>query len=93
MAANTMSMREAAEKLLTDAEGPMKVKDITEIALERKMIKTKGKTPAATMQAILGTDAAKGKDAKFVRTTPGTFGLRGRDRKGQKAKERDAVPA
>lgn len=81
-----LSMREAAEKLLTENKGPMKAVAITDTALEKGLIKTSGKTPAATMQAILGIDAKK-KDATFIRTAPGTYGLKGRDRKGQKAKE------
>ena len=81
----TVTMKEAAEQVLTAAEGPLKAKTITERALERKLIKTTGKTPEATMQAQLSVDVTKD-DSKFVRTKPGTYGLKGRDRKGQNAK-------
>jgi hypothetical protein len=80
-----VTMKQAAEQVLKDADGPLKAKTITERALDRKLIKTTGKTPAATMQAQLSVAAAKG-DSTFVRTAPGTYGLKGRDRKGTKAK-------
>lgn len=83
-----MSMRAAAEKLLDANGGPMKVTDITEQALGEGLIKSSGKTPAATMGSVLGTESKKD-DPTFIRTSPGTFGLKGRDRKGQKAKTAD----
>lgn len=84
-ATKTMSMREAAHKLLDEEGGPLKVNTITKRAMDKGLIKTEGKTPEATMGAVLGTNA-KRDDAEFVRTRPGTYGLKGRDRKGQKAK-------
>lgn len=84
------TMKEAAEKLLTENGAPLKSKTITDLALKRKLIKPKGKTPDATMAAQLST--AKD-DEGFVRTAPGTFGLRGRDRKGQKEKVADKLVA
>lgn len=83
MATDTMSMKRAAEEILLEADGPLHSEEITRRALEKRLIKTKGKTPAATMAAQLAVDVAK-KDSRFVRTQPGTYGLRGRDRKGQK---------
>ena len=78
---NTMSMKDAAEKILQDAGGPLKADVITQRALDEGLIATKGKTPKATMQAVLSTETAKGSE-RFVRTKPGTYGLKGRDRKG-----------
>jgi len=83
-ATETLPMKQAAARILEEAEGPMKADDITEVALERGLVKSKGKTPKATMQAQLSVAATKGDT--FVRTMPGTYGLKGRDRKGQKAK-------
>lgn len=83
--ATTVTMKEAARRVLEDEGGPLKAKTITERAIERKLIKTTGKTPEATMQAQLSVAAAKD-DGTFVRTSPGTYGLKGRDRKGTKAR-------
>ncbi len=77
------SMKDAAEKVLRDAEGPLHSDEITRRALDRKLIATKGKTPASTMAARLAVDAKK-KDSPFIRVVPGTYGLRGRDRRGRK---------
>lgn len=82
----TMPMKDAAAKILEEAGGPLKSDEITRVAQEQKLLKSKGKTPAATMAAQLSTDVGKA-DSRFVRTRPGTYGLKGRDRKGAKAVE------
>lgn len=78
-----LSMKDAAEKILERNGKPLKSKTITDLAVKEKMIKTTGRTPDATMAAQLATEVKGGSD-RFVRTSPGTFGLKGRDRKGQK---------
>lgn len=83
--AKPTTMMEAAEKLLTENGAPLRSDTITQIAIDRKIIAPKGKTPAATMAAQLAV-AVKNGDERFVRTAPGTFGIKGRDRKGQKEK-------
>lgn len=83
MTTETMSMKQAAEKVLTDADGPLHTGEITRRALDQQLVRTKGKTPGATMAAQLAVDV-KRKDSPFVRTRPGVYGLRGRDRKGQR---------
>ena len=83
MTTKTTSMKQAAKQILTEAGGPMKSDEITQRALDQGLVKTKGKTPAATMAAQLAVDVKKA-DSAFVRTRPGVYGLRGRDRKGQK---------
>ena len=80
-----MPMKAAAEQILQEAGGPLRSDDITQIALDKGLIKTTGKTPAATMAAQLSVAAGKGET--FIRTRPGTYGLKGRDRKGAKAVE------
>lgn len=87
----TMSMKAAAEKILQEAGGPLRSDEITQRALDGGMIKTSGKTPAATMAAQLSVAASKGET--FIRTKPGVYGLKGRDRKGQKAVEEVAAAA
>jgi hypothetical protein len=81
-----LTMKEAAKKLLEDEGGPLKSDTITQRALDGKLIKVKGETPKATMAAQLSVDVKKA-DSEFVKTKPGTYGLKGRDRKGQAAKD------
>lgn len=78
-----LTMKQAAVTLLNERGGPMRAKDITELALSRGMIRATGKTPGATMQAQLSV-AAKNEDT-FIRTAPGTYGLIGRDQVGMTA--------
>ena len=85
MATETMSMKQAATRILEEAEGPLHTDEITTRALDRKLVRTKGKTPGVTMAAQLAVDVRR-KDSPFIRTRPGVYGLRGRDRKGQKSK-------
>lgn len=85
MADKKMPMKEAAKQILEEAGGPLTSAEITKRALDGKMIKTSGKTPEATMAAQLAVATKNGET--FVRTRPGTYGLKGRDRKGQKTAE------
>jgi Tfp pilus assembly protein PilX len=48
-----MSFLEAAETVLRSAEEPLTAAEITGTALRRGLVKTRGKTPAATMSAAL----------------------------------------
>ena len=48
-----MTFLEAAEAVLRTAKRPLTVHEITELALERGLVQTHGKTPAATMSAAL----------------------------------------
>lgn len=77
-------MKDAAEIILTEAGGPMKASEITSVALNLDAIKNSGKTPEATMQAQLSTSAKKGD--RFLRTSPGEYGLRTRDKVKPKPK-------
>lgn len=78
-----LTMKQAAVTLLNERGGPMRAKDITDLALSKGMIRATGKTPGATMQAQLSV-AAKNGDT-FIRTAPGTYGLIGRDQAGMTA--------
>ena len=75
-----LTMKEAAKKILEDAGGPLKSDDITMRALDGKLIKATGRTPKATMAAQLSVDVKKKDESEFVKTAPGTYGLRNRDR-------------
>lgn len=72
--AGAMSFAAAAEKVLREGKEPMHVKDITETVLKRKLSTTSGKTPVATMAAVL-MRATRDK-GKFVKVAPGTFDVR-----------------
>ena len=64
-----MTFLQAAEVVLRSAKKPLSARQITEIALGRGLLETKGKTPEATMSAALYGASA---DAPIRRTfTPG----------------------
>lgn len=48
-----MTFQEAAAVVLRDFARPMTANEITEVALARGLLKTRGKTPEATMSATL----------------------------------------
>lgn len=48
-----MTFLEAAERVLRSAKQPLTAGEITEIALRRGLLQTRGKTPTATMSAAL----------------------------------------
>jgi HB1, ASXL, restriction endonuclease HTH domain len=74
------TMREALILALADGKAK-KTKAICADALAN-WESPRGKTPAASMAAILATDHVKGKDGMFTRTAPGTYKL---SAKGKKA--------
>lgn len=53
-----LSFKEAAIKILKEAEEPLSPREITRIALEEGLIESSGETPEATMAAQLYTDTA-----------------------------------
>ncbi len=65
-----VSFKDAAIKILKEADEPLTAKKIVEIALERDMIETSGATPDATMAAQLYTDTGK-----FKKLGKGLFAL------------------
>ena len=67
--------RQAAVEALTQAGEPLKTAEIVERVLKTPGVKLAGKTPAATIAAILAIENAK-PDGLFVRTAPGTYTLR-----------------
>ncbi len=78
-----MSMTEASFRILAEKRVPMHYREITDLALKRKMILTSGKTPE---QTLLGSIR---RDERFLATkTPGVYTLsplgRGRARRLRK---------
>lgn len=67
----------AAYQILKEKQIPLTAEEITKIALDKKLIKTSGKTPAATMGAKIYVDIKRnGNNSLFVKVGKGKFGLR-----------------
>ncbi len=71
-----ISFKEAASRILNEANEPLSAKEITEIALEKDLIETLGATPEATMAAQLYTDIKKNPSTKFKKVGKGLFVLK-----------------
>jgi HB1, ASXL, restriction endonuclease HTH domain len=73
-----MTFYEAALQILKSSRKPLTTKEITDRALDRGLIISRGKTPVATMAAVLykrlGTDLqlVKTEDRGPARAKPGT---------------------
>jgi HJR/Mrr/RecB family endonuclease len=70
MTMKKLSFKEAAIKILKEAEEPLSPREITRIALEEGLIESSGETPEATMAAQLYTDTGK-----FKKVGRGVFAL------------------
>lgn len=80
-----MGFKRAAILILEKSKKPLHSKKITRLALKRKLIKTEGETPSATMNAILLTDIERrGSRSKFIQTGPSAFGLRAKHKRSKK---------
>lgn len=82
------SFHKIAQKILEENGGPMSAVEITEEAIRRGFLNTKGKTPINTMGARLYMDA-KGKNPIFYKAGAGKFGLL----KWEKSKSNNTVSA
>lgn len=72
------SVLEAARLVLEEMDKPLPVRELTSAMLSKGYWQTQGLTPEATVQARLATDIKNRGDAScFVRTSPGTFALKG----------------
>jgi len=73
------SKTEAAYKILKNAKKPLHVTEIVKIALSKKMIATKGKTPESTLAVDLLLEnrrkEKRGIKTRFIKVEPGTWGL------------------
>jgi hypothetical protein len=72
-----MRFKDAALLILSETNRSMSAKEIAEIALDRGLIRTNGKTPDCTIAATIYSDIAKFPDVSpFKYVTAGIFGLR-----------------
>src|SRR5947208_1309561 len=70
-----MTFLEAAEAILKRERKALHYKELTERAMERKLLTFVGRTPEVTMQTQLTNAVKKAPGAPFVRVKPGVFGL------------------
>jgi hypothetical protein len=70
-----LTAKEAAAEVLRRAGEPLKADEIGKRVLELKGMQLRGKTPIATVSAILASENTK-PDGLFTRTAPGTYTLR-----------------
>lgn len=67
---------DAAYQILKDSNRPMSAEEITQQALDRGLLVTRGKTPAATMSASLYMDIKeKGGASRFIQSGPNRFAI------------------
>jgi hypothetical protein len=75
----TLSKTAAAYVILKAAKKPMHVDKIIQLALEKKLISTKGKTPESTMSVDMLLENRRRKERgaplRFVKVGPATWGL------------------
>ncbi len=72
-----MSALQAVEKLLAQVGKPLHYRELTRLILERGLWHTTGKTPEATVNALLAVDIKeRGSNSTFQRTGEGIFALR-----------------
>ena len=78
-AASAMSFVDAAAEVLSAAAGPMHYTMITRQAIDRGLIESRGKTPADTMNAVIGLEIRRrqdrGEQPRFERLGGGMIGL------------------
>src|SRR5690242_15913360 len=70
-----MTFLEAALEILRKERRALHYKDITQRAMDRKLLTFVGRTPEVTMQTQLTAAVKKAPGNPFVRVKPGTFGL------------------
>ena len=72
-----MSWKDAAQKVLEDADGPLHYKDITDRIIDQGLKTTTGATPADTVNATISTAILKeGSTGVFERTGSGYYRLK-----------------
>ena len=69
-----MTSLEAALQVLREAEEPLNSQEITKRILEKGLWQTKGKTPAATVNARIAVEIKqRGSFARFRRVSPNVY--------------------
>lgn len=75
----TYSKTEAAHLILKSRKKPLHVSEIVKVALDKKMIKTRGKTPESTLAVDLLLENRRkerqGAKPRFEKVGPGIWGL------------------
>jgi len=70
------SFKDIAYQILQEAGKPLHYREITDIALEKGLLRTDGKTPWATMNAQLAMDIKNnGDNSRFHRAEPGKYAV------------------
>src|SRR3954466_5732543 len=70
-----MTFLEAALEILKRERKPLHYKELTERAMDKKLLTFVGRTPEVTMQTQLTNAVKKAPGSPFVRVKPGIFGL------------------
>jgi hypothetical protein len=87
----SMTFLEAALRVLEEMKVPMHFKKITEQAVQKGYLRSRGKTPEWTMGARISVDIKnKGAASEFIRVDSGRYGLR-RWKRVKTTGSRDAV--
>jgi len=81
-----MTFLDAAYKILKENGRSLHSKKITEIALKRKLLETAGKTPTATMNALLVLECRK-ENSRVKKAGPSQFALNPKYKPKKKTKE------
>jgi len=72
----TSFFKSAIIEVLKKEKKPLRVSEITKKVFERKLVKSKGKTPEETISARLNEDIRKnGKNSRFIKVKSGVFKL------------------
>ena len=72
-----MSLLDAAAQLLSNAEKPMRCREIVDAVIAQGLWSPgEGKTPDRTLSAAFQRDGKKGDASRFVKVAPGQFTLR-----------------
>jgi len=71
-----LGFKEVAKQILRESDRPLSAAEITRIGLDRNLIETDGKTPSATMGALLYLDIRDNPKTDFIKVKAGLFGLR-----------------
>lgn len=71
-----LSFKKAALQILKSKNEPLTAKEIVDLAFQKEVLSTEGKTPEATMAAQLYVDINQNKKTKFKKVGRGKFSLR-----------------
>jgi 8-oxo-dGTP pyrophosphatase MutT (NUDIX family) len=71
-----LSSKAAARLVFEEVGYPLHYTDITELALESRYLKSRGRTPHNTKRAHLSVDVRNNPEGFFVQAVPGVYGLK-----------------